>query len=464
MKALSEQTNTVTISSEMQDHAIHMTDKQQQAFNRQGYRVVFGGVLIHLVLGTFYLWGGISIYVASYLRHYDPDITIDLVKGVFPFMMITINAGMSLGVKLANRFGPKIVIGIAMLVFCFSTFVCGFITSFIPFFAVYAGLIGFSSGIIYMVPVNCGWRYFPTKKGKVSGFIIGGYGLGSFIFNFIALALVNPNNDKPTVIEGTHKYFPYDGVAQNVPFMLKVLGACYLGVGMLGTFLVRNPENKYVEHHDEHDILTKEGEKKKVEEMHHDCHSIGQGIKAKPFWIMFIMVICGTFFGYLMANNYKVYGLTKIPDDAFVTLCGSIGSLANGSSRAIWAAFYDRFGFKRVYFVLLTLQALLCATLNSVSEVKALYLVFYCLIMSCEGGQISMYPAVTAKVFGSKVGSLIYGFMFAGYTITNISSYLISTFALGTLGWPGLFWICFGFTICAMILNFIFNERKDYFK
>jgi len=36
---------------------------------------LFAGVLIHLCLGTLYLWGNITVSVTSYLRQYDASIT-----------------------------------------------------------------------------------------------------------------------------------------------------------------------------------------------------------------------------------------------------------------------------------------------------------------------------------------------------------------------------------------------------
>lgn len=36
--------------------------------NREGYLALLGGFLIHIMIGTFYLWGNINIYVTSYLR------------------------------------------------------------------------------------------------------------------------------------------------------------------------------------------------------------------------------------------------------------------------------------------------------------------------------------------------------------------------------------------------------------
>ncbi len=52
-------------------------------------------------------------------------------------------------------------------------------------------------GLVYLVPILCGWEWFPLHKGLVSGLILSGYGLGGFIFGFISTKLVNPNNVKP---------------------------------------------------------------------------------------------------------------------------------------------------------------------------------------------------------------------------------------------------------------------------
>lgn len=34
--------------------------------NKKGMLIVFGGFLIHLVLGTLYMWGNTNVYVRSY--------------------------------------------------------------------------------------------------------------------------------------------------------------------------------------------------------------------------------------------------------------------------------------------------------------------------------------------------------------------------------------------------------------
>ena len=58
----------------------------------------------------------------------------------------------------------------------------------------------------------------------------------------------------------------------------------------------------------------------------------------------------------MMANNYKIYGLLQIADDTFLTIVGSVGSVTNGCCRVFWGIMMDRFGFKKVFFIILAIQ------------------------------------------------------------------------------------------------------------
>ena len=59
-----------------------------------------------------------------------------------------------------------------------------------------------------------------------------------------------------------------------------------------------------------------------------------------------------------MANNYKIYGFQKLEDDKFLTVVGSVGSAANGCSRLFWAYLLDKYGFRKVYFILMAIQVI----------------------------------------------------------------------------------------------------------
>ena len=69
-----------------------------------------------------------------------------------------------------------------------------------PYLAFYCLMNGLGCGMCYMVPLICGWEWFPDKRGLVTGTTLGGYGFGSFIFSQVSTHLVNPDN-KNTSIE-----------------------------------------------------------------------------------------------------------------------------------------------------------------------------------------------------------------------------------------------------------------------
>ena len=80
---------------------------------------------------------------------------------------------------------------------------------------------------MYIVPVVCGWEYFPNHKGLVSGVVIGAFGFGSFIFNLVSTALINPNN-----IPDEEGLFPRE-VYENVPRALRIMLGCWTGLSVI---------------------------------------------------------------------------------------------------------------------------------------------------------------------------------------------------------------------------------------
>ena len=47
----------------------------------------------------------------------------------------------------------------------------------------YGFMFGFGTALAYAPPMGVAMRWFPKKKGLVNGVIVGGFGMGAFIFN-----------------------------------------------------------------------------------------------------------------------------------------------------------------------------------------------------------------------------------------------------------------------------------------
>ena len=101
----------------------------------------------------------------------------------------------------------------------------GYTTNFNVYLFAYCLAFGVVGGVAYMVPIHHTWGWFPNHAGLTSGFIIGSVGLGSIVFDQIAIMLCNPLNTQS--VDGV---FPPE-VTQNVPKFNKVV--CWMMIPML---------------------------------------------------------------------------------------------------------------------------------------------------------------------------------------------------------------------------------------
>jgi MFS family permease len=127
-----------------------------------------------------------------------------------------------IGPLLLKYFHPRIVIALGSILGLGGILASSYVTSFPAFALLFGGYYGFAIGIIYLVPLICSWEYFPNRKGMISGIIIGGFGFGAFIFGFISFAIVNPDNNSPTIeVPGGKIFSPLSDEALRVPGMIR---------------------------------------------------------------------------------------------------------------------------------------------------------------------------------------------------------------------------------------------------
>lgn len=84
---------------------------------------------------------------------------------------------------------------------------------------------------------------YPARKGMVTGIIVGSFAIGSFVFNLVCTAIINPNNKKPTIektFEGhTDKFFDED-ICDNLPKMFWILGSIFFVLISIGLLMIKD--------------------------------------------------------------------------------------------------------------------------------------------------------------------------------------------------------------------------------
>jgi len=112
------------------------------------------------------LWGAVAVYVASYLRTFDNSVTISLLLSLSPLTGIGMNIGIFFGVPLAEKFGPRLLLAVGISIISSAVFFTSFAQSFALLATLYGFIFGFFNGVLYMVPVVCGWKFYPNNKGN----------------------------------------------------------------------------------------------------------------------------------------------------------------------------------------------------------------------------------------------------------------------------------------------------------
>ena len=99
---------------------------------------------------------------------------------------------------------------------------------------------------IFLVTTVMPITWFPEHRGKVIGFVNGGFGLASTVFSPLQSLLVNPANIPPTSSNITNtteemsssSYFTDPEVLANVPLLLLYMVALYAVILSIGVLLL----------------------------------------------------------------------------------------------------------------------------------------------------------------------------------------------------------------------------------
>ena len=159
---------------------------------------------------------------------------------ILPIIVIVQTAFMSLGPFLLRRYNLYVPISIGSILIIGGTFIASFSNGLTMYTIFFAGFMGIGNGICYITPIIIGWEFFPKNKGFVSGVVMTGFGLASFIYSFVAEAIVNPDKEKPSVVTTGGKIYPKDSeVAGRVPKMLWILSICWTGQAIIALILIK---------------------------------------------------------------------------------------------------------------------------------------------------------------------------------------------------------------------------------
>lgn len=397
---------------------------------------------MQLVLGTIFTCGNLGPYLISYMRvRNNSTVTSAYIVWINALQTAGHGALMPFGGMMERRFGPRITGLVGSLTMSAGTALTYFTVdvSFPLVLLTYGLIFGFGISVGYIAMLSVGMKWFPNNKGLVNGIVVGGFGLGAFVFNQVQTAFLNPNNDSP----GEDGYFINDEILDRVPYVFLLLGGVYTVLVLIGCALVTKPKE---------DAATASGEA---------SLSPRQVLKTKEFYMLFFTLMLNiqtvTFFNAM----YKAYGQTFISDDHFLALIGAFAAIFNAGGRITWGVLVDRYTYKKCMMALCSnVTALLLTMQLTPYGGKPMFAIWTFLLFFSMSASYTLIPTCTSRTFGPKHAGTNYGMIFFNAVFGAPATALISQFLSGPLGYVGMYYLLSGFLAISFLITCLFRERS----
>lgn len=411
---------------------------EQKVMNR--WLVVIGAVLVQMCLGAIYAW---SVFTPALG---EAGWTASQTQQVFSAGLLFYALSMVWAGGKLEAYGPRklAILGGAILG-------CGYIiaglfagTNFwmLLFFIGVVG--GTGIGVGYVVPIAVGMRWFPDKKGLITGLAVAGFGLGAMFWVKLA---------------GSMGHFIENFGLSTTFVIFGVAFAVLVTIG--GMFMVFPPEGWLPEGYSPE---SSESGASATREF-----TSSEMLRTPQFWMIFFTFVFLAGAGLMCIGLMKLYpmqalmagGLTQAKASAVAgTAMAVYFSIANAAGRVMWGTISDKLGRKLSLTLLAASQGVIVFCFTFMAGTPSLLYLGAALIGFNFGGGLSLFPTLTADTFGAENVGKNYPFVFLAYGAGGLLGPNLGG-KLGNMGnFPLAFSICGVCCIIGAVLVILLRPPK----
>ena len=327
------------------------------------YAVLTASVVIQMCLGGIYAW---SAFVPALSGKYG--LTGTQTQTIFGAVVAMLALSMLLSGRLQDRWGPRPVAMIGAGLYAGGYLLAGHSGGTYPLLLLGIGLIaGTGIGFAYICPLATCIKWFPERKGLITGVAVAGYGAGAIVLSALAAVFFARGWD--------------------VLAIFRWVGVVYGAIVLLAALVLSVPEAA---------PGARPAARVRLTEV----------LGHRALWGAVTGIFCGTFAGLIVIGNLKPLGLDARVAPAVATAAISALAVGNAAGRMSWGAIYDRWGRAVLPISLFFLAAAVLALLEARSFPAGL-LAGAVLVGFGFGAALVLYAARVASVWGpERVGSI----------------------------------------------------------
>jgi len=379
--------------------------------------IVVGAILIQLALGAIYAWSVFTARLTDTAGNYA--FTASQTAWVFSAGLATFATVMVLAGRILPRVGPRLLTIAGGLMLGGGYLLGGLFgdSFFIQLLCI--GIVGGAGiGLAYVVPIAVCVKWFPDKKGLITGLAVAGFGFGATIWVKLAGSWFGG-------LLNTTSVFGLPGVQS----VFVIYGFALAALILLGSMVMINPPDDYLPAGWTPPVTENNDHEGAVEFRARDM------LRTPQFYMLWSVFMFASIAGLMVIYCIKLFGIDALEHHG-VAGAGAITGTAmawyaifNGVGRIAWGSISDRIGRKATIILMAVLQGLtMLMTYHVFISFGLVYgfIIAAALIGFNYGGSFALFPAITADYFGNKNVGSNYGWMFTAYGVAGLAGPLLA--------------------------------------
>ncbi len=374
--------------------------------------VVVGGILIQLCLGAIYAWSAFTNKLTA------EGFTKTQTQVIFAVGLLTFAVVMALFAgRWQKKVGPRKVAITGGIVLGLGYLVAGF--AGINFWGILIGvgiLGGAGIGLGYVCPIAALVKWFPDKKGLITGLAVAGFGFGALIW----IKLTSGFSFGP--IDLTPGWAGLYGAGWTVSAVFKLYGVLFAALVIIGALPMINPPEGWSPpgwQPDTANASTSGGIDLTESQM----------VKTPQFWILFLTFTAGGMAGLMVIGIIRLFGVDALSAGGIEkanaaviagTAMGLFYAFLNGFGRIAWGAISDKTGRKNAIILMTAAQGIMMILFYFIGGSEWGLYIGAGIIGFNFGGNFALFPAATADYFGNKNVGTNYPWVFMAYGVGGV--------------------------------------------
>lgn len=360
--------------------------------------IAIAAFFMQLALGAVYAW---SVYLTPVTKLY----AVSKVVGNLTFSILLLAIGITAGFggSLNLRYGPRITATAGGILYGLGVLLAGLTAgthNIILLYITYGIIGGIGVGLAYIVPIAMLVKWFPDRRGFITGLAVAGFGAGA--------ALTAPLS--------ASVFLPTFGLSQTFIF----LGIIYLVIVVVTAQFFRPAPDNYAPAgwQPSAQLAATVGARN---------YTFREALSLPRWYLLWLMLALNTTAGAALISvaSPLAVSLTHVTVGIAAVLVVTI-SIFNGAGRLFWAWISDFIGRPLTFLSMFLIQVIMFFLLPFVGSF-ALLLIPASIVGLCYGGGFGTMPAFVADYFGSKNAGTIYGAMLTAWSAGGILGPLLIT-------------------------------------